>query len=76
MYSFSRAPNHNKITPTTTTQNRTNRTRVRNLDVRFASAVMGDGNNNVIGPFKNGLSQFFAKELFLCAVSWCFWRGK
>jgi hypothetical protein len=36
----------------------------------FAAAIVGDGNNNVIGPFKNGLSQFhvLAKQLFLCVL--------
>jgi len=33
------------------------RRRVRNLDIRFASAVVGDGNNKVVGPFDNALSQ-------------------
>jgi len=37
--------------------------RVRNLDVTFASAVVGDGNNNVIGPFENTLSPFHGKTV-------------
>ena len=33
----------------------------------FAAAVVGDGNNNVIGPFENALSQFHGKTIIpLC----------
>ena len=43
------------------------RCKVRNLDVMFAAAVVGDGNNNVIGPFENALSQFHGKTVIpLC----------
>jgi len=34
----------------------------------FAAAVVGDGNNNVIGPFENALSQFHGKTI----ISLCF----
>jgi hypothetical protein len=37
--------------------------KVRKLDIMFAAAVVGDGNNNVIGPFKNALSQFHGKTV-------------
>ena len=41
--------------------------KVRNLDVMFAASVVVDGNNNVIGPFKNALSQFHGKTIIpLC----------
>ena len=43
------------------------RCKVRNLDVIFAAAVVGDGNNNVIGPFENALSQIRGKTVIpLC----------
>ena len=43
------------------------RHKVRNLDIMFAAAVVGDGNNNVIGPFENALSQFHGKTIIpLC----------
>jgi hypothetical protein len=33
----------------------------------FAAAVVGDGNNNIIGPFQNALSQFHGKRIIpLC----------
>jgi hypothetical protein len=33
----------------------------------FAASVVGDGNNNVIGPFENTLSQFHGKTIIpLC----------
>ena len=34
-------------------------------DVMFAAAVVGDGNNNVIGPFENALSPFHGKTVIL-----------
>ena len=41
--------------------------KVRKLDITFAATVVGDGNNNVIGPFKNALSQFHGKSIIpLC----------
>ena len=39
------------------------RCKVRKLDVMFAAAVVGDGNNNVIGPFENTLSPFHGKTV-------------
>ena len=44
--------------------------KVRNVDITFVAAVVGDGNNNVIGPFENALSHHssMAKRLFLCAL--------
>jgi hypothetical protein len=43
------------------------RHKVRNLDITFAAAVVGDGNNNVIGLFENALSQFHGKKIIpLC----------
>ena len=41
--------------------------KVRKLDITFAATVVGDGNNNVIGLFKNALSQFHGKSIIpLC----------
>ena len=41
--------------------------KVRKLDIMFAAAVVGDGNNNIIGPFQNALSQFHGKRIIpLC----------
>ena len=44
------------------------RCKVRNLDVMLLLAsVRGDGNDNVIGPFENALSQFHGKSIIpLC----------
>ena len=41
--------------------------KVRKLDIMFAAAVVGDGNNNVVGSFENALSLFHGKTIIpLC----------
>ena len=41
--------------------------KVKKLDIMFAASVVGDGNNNVVGPFENALTQFHGKTIIpLC----------